>query len=83
MTLISGVLSLLSVRYILFLNVKLNITLLITLNYNLIIFKVVDGRFISMNTYSKSSVLISVVLPGEPNNTNSVPLVELKEMTIH
>lgn len=51
MTLISEVLSLLSVRYILLLNVKLNITLLITLNYNVIIFKGVDGRFITMNTY--------------------------------
>lgn len=37
MTLISGVLALLSVRSILLLNVKLNIALLITLNYNLII----------------------------------------------
>lgn len=51
MTLISEVLSLLIVRYILLLNVKLNITLLITLNYNVIIFKAVDGRFITMNTY--------------------------------
>lgn len=41
------------------------------------------GRFISMNTYSKSLVLISVVLPGEPNNINSMLPVELKEMTIH
>lgn len=51
MTLISEVLSLLRVRYILLLNVKLSITLLITLNYNLIILKAVDGRFITLNTY--------------------------------
>lgn len=51
MTLISEVLSLLRVRYILLLNVKLNITLLITLNYNLIILKAIDGRFITLNTY--------------------------------